>query len=121
MLHSTFLKLKLQLLTLTFFVSGHSQNENDNAHSLIEGKSRTKKVYTTSQWESVIDMAFIANDVKVNRITHKDIIDFKSKEGLPTYTNVLQDKKNIDGNKIYWSKIMSVMFRNDSKEMIHFK
>ena len=48
-------------IELNFFVSGHSQNENDAAHSVIERSASKVPIYTTSQWETIILAAFKKN------------------------------------------------------------
>ena len=126
-LHHAFLEFKYDMVTLNFLVSGHSQNENDNAHSLIETKSRNKVVYTTEQWQTVIRMSFHKNNVTVTPISYKDIIDYKSKIAFPEYAFVLEDKvgevsdDNTSVSKIYWSRVMSVLFRKETPDIMEFK
>ena len=72
-LHHTFLEFKYDMVTLSFLVSGHSQNEKENAHSLIETKSSNKVVYTTEQWQAVIRMSFHKNRVTVTPILQRYI------------------------------------------------
>ena len=59
-------------ITLTYLISGHSQSENDNAHSLIEQMARKKTIYSPVEWESVIQCAFKKNPCSVEVLEHCD-------------------------------------------------
>lgn len=91
-LHEAFLEWAFEQVSLTFFVSGHSQNENDTAHSNIESNCQKKHIYTTNQWETVIECAFKNNNVCVTPIAYKDVIDLKNKKAFPQYSYVTEDK-----------------------------
>ena len=122
---------KLDFVELTYLVVGHSQNENDTAHSTIEGNYRNKTILTTDQWESTIRNAFKKNDVNVETLQFDDIIDFKSMKAFPQYAEVLKDKcmdtfalretgknsgkKNAKAKKIMWNSIVSIMFEKNDK------
>lgn len=127
-------------LSLNFLVSGHSQNENDTAHSVIEAACRNKTIYTTNQWEISIQMAFKKNVCKVVRVFHRDIINYKSPIAFPQFTSVLKDSvlemveadnskgeqkgkkaKKSKGIKVYWSKIMQVKFTKEHPNKMFFK
>ena len=84
--------MNLRTIVLTFLVPGHSQNENDTAHSCIERQYRKKVIYTTAQWETTIRDAFVTNACEVKTLMHDDIEDYKSTEAFPQYTTVLKDK-----------------------------
>ena len=57
-LHEAFLKHGFDEITFNFLVIGHSQNENDNAHSVIEAAVWKHTLYTMAQWETAIQFAF---------------------------------------------------------------
>ena len=99
---------------LIYLCTGHSYSENDTAHSVIEGYTRDRTLYTTPMWETAIQSSFKANKCIVSGIMHGDIIDYKSKECFPDYSDVLSNKKltNSDGAKmkIKWSSIKHVKF-----------
>ena len=124
-------QLKLDFIELTFLVSGHSQNENDTAHSTIETGYRRKTIFTTDQWESTIRNAFIKNVCKIETLMFDDIIDYKNPGGFPEYADVLKDKcvdisstststgqkhgnngktKAKKPNKIMWKSLVQVKF-----------
>ena len=43
---------------MNFLVTGHSQSENDNAHSLVEMKTKLRTLYTPAEWKTAIQMSF---------------------------------------------------------------
>ena len=79
-------------ISLIFLVSGHSQSENDNAHSVVEQTARNKTIYTSAEWEAVIQCSFKRNQCHFHVLEHQNIIDFKSKDAVPQYISVLNDK-----------------------------
>ena len=85
-------KLNFKSIELIFLVPGHSQNENDTAHSTIESHYRNRIIYTTPQWETTIQQAFVKNDCILETLCFDDIINFKSDECFPCYAKVLADK-----------------------------
>ena len=85
-------ELDLTYIMLTFLVKGHSQNENDTAHSTIEGHYRNRTIFTPGQWETTIEQAFKKNECKVEVFTYSDIINYKSSVAFPAYSMVLADK-----------------------------
>ena len=52
-------------LTMNNLVSGHSQNGNDSAHSVIEKTTRKMTIHTIDQWHAAIDMSFKKNNLEV--------------------------------------------------------
>ena len=131
---SSIAQLKFDSITLNFLVSGHSQNENDHAHSTTESGCRNRTMYTMNQLEILIQMAFKKNVCKVIRVFHKDIINYKSFVAFPQYLSVLKDtvveecekkggkgKKAEKGKKIYWSKLMIISFTKEQPNEMLFK
>ena len=134
MLNEVLHNFKFDSITLNFLVSGHSQNENDNAHSTIESGCRNRTIYTTNQLEILIQMAFKKNVCKVIRVFHEDIINYKSFVAFPQYLSVLKDtvveecekkggkgKKAEKGKKVYWSKLMIISFTKERPNEMLFK
>ncbi|XP_070183840.1 uncharacterized protein [Littorina saxatilis] len=61
-----------------FFVSGHSQNEGDSMHSVIERMSRHVAVYTPSQWAQNMRTAKRHAPLYiVDELVQSDFFDFK--------------------------------------------
>ena len=128
---------------MTYLVSGHTQSENDNAHSVIEQMASKSTLYTPSEWEALIQCSFKKNRCNMNVLDHSTIIDFKNADAFPEYADVYSDKtievmtkeniekqkslndslglKNRKPDKIYWSEIVDLMFTVDEPEVFHFK
>ena len=47
-------EFKFDVIEFTFLVPGHSQNENDAAHSVKEKYTRDMTIYTPAHWEVAI-------------------------------------------------------------------
>ena len=128
-LHEMFLKLDLDHLGMNFLVTGHSENENDNAHSNIERKTRKKTLYTPGEWKTAIKMSFNKADaVVVKSLDTYDVIDFHSVNNYPEYTKMLKDtlrendeKTNKKEGKICWSKVMQYYFTKSSPNKMFYK
>ncbi|XP_077976142.1 uncharacterized protein LOC144432013 [Styela clava] len=112
-------------ITLSFFVTGHSQNENDCAHSLIEKESKRLHTFTTDQWESVIVQALTKGNknrnITMTRMSHSDILDFKFGEKLTMFQDVYKSNLKVNGSKIKWSKIMQAKFSGEKPDKFFFK
>ena len=93
-------KFKLSSITQKYMEKGHTQNEGDAIHATIENASKNVKIYTTSQWASVMRSARPKRPYIVHELSHADFYDFK---------NLAQLIKNFDNNsentKVYWQKI----------------
>ena len=114
MLSHSVIEFELDFIELTFLVSGHSQNENDTAHSTIERNYRGKTIYTTAQWESTIIQAFKKNEASIKTFMHEDFIDFKNEKAFPQYSMVYADKiMDKSKKKVMWSKIVQAKFTSD--------
>ena len=72
-------------------------------------------------------MSFHKNSVTDTPISYKDIIDFKSKITFPEYAFVVEGKvdeisdDNTSVSKIYWSRVMSIVFRKETSDIMEFK
>ena len=128
-IHDAFYKSKIEELTMNFLVTGHSQNENDTAHSNIEQAVRKRKLYTPDQWRTAIQFAFQPGKVVVNSLRTEDVINFKCPESFPEYKAMLKDTttendievKNRKDAKVYWSKIMQYKFVRDQPDKLFYK
>ena len=68
---------------INYLISGHSYNENDTAHSVIESAFRKNTLYTMAQWETAIQTAFRKSPAEVNVLTHRIEILSTSKILMP--------------------------------------
>ena len=64
-------------VTLNFLVKGHSQNEIDSIHSIIETATKQKKIFTTDQWQTAISMSFKKNTSNVEVFNGTSVNNFK--------------------------------------------
>ena len=121
--------LNFEEITMNYLVTGHSQNENDSAHSAIEKKTVNQTIYTMAQWEMAIKMAFSKHTPEVQELKFNDIKNFKDPESLLPYAHILQKpcyEKNNDRDrsaceKVSWSKIMQIKFTKQEPEAMLFK
>lgn len=58
-----------------FFESGHSQNENDNVHSVIECASRKVEVFIPAQWVILVKLASKKKPFDVRELSQTDVYD----------------------------------------------
>ncbi|XP_055912304.1 uncharacterized protein LOC129946218 [Eupeodes corollae] len=66
-------------ITHRFLEKGHTQNEGDSVHALIEKSQKNKIVYTPIQWYSIIRNAKTKEPVyKVTEMIQDDFKDFKT-------------------------------------------
>ena len=86
-------------LCLTFLQKGHTENENDSVHSVIERATKHAVIYSPEQWYSDVRTARKSKTPHhVEELTHAQLIDYK------TMSNSVKNQ-NIDdeGNKVKWS------------------
>ena len=70
---------------MNFIVTGHSQNENDTAHSNIGQFSRKSSLHTSPGSKSAMQFSFKPDNAVVNALKTEDVINFKDHEGFPAY------------------------------------
>nr|CAH7766115.1 unnamed protein product [Callosobruchus chinensis] len=96
----------LESITHKYLIKGHSQNEGDSAHSLIERQIKRSAKKSGQPY-------------KVDELCHKDIFDLKqlaSDIGFTSYP-----KKNTDGDPLKISEIKVLKIMKDSPETILYK
>lgn len=60
-----------------YLVAGHTQNEADGMHALIERKSKKEDIYTPEQWCKIMEGAKVrGKPYEVKRIQQQDLLDF---------------------------------------------
>ena len=128
MLSNALKTLGFEKIELIFLVSGHSQNENDNSHSVIEQYSRARFVYSTNQWETVIQNAFKKNECISKVFMHDEFVNYKSVHAFSEFLLVYQDKcypevgsAEKKKKKLMWSEVKHLMFHKDDPDVIFFK
>ena len=100
---------------------GHSQNEGDAMHALIEKKKsflRGDKLYLPSQLSTIISMAKQTHPrYKINQMCYSDFIDLKD---LQSNTGRNFDV-NTEGGKVLWSDICMIMYKKSTPTIIYYK
>lgn len=90
-------------ITHRFLVVGHTQNEGDSMHALIEKRTKNVEIYTPEQWHMAIRMAKAAKPYKVTEVSQELIFDFKS--CLPLFNNW---KKGTNGENVMWNQMCEI-------------
>lgn len=106
----------IETITHRFFETGHSQNEGDSMHSLIERAMKNKVLYTPDQVYSYILNAKITGN-KYN-IIEMEQTDFYNIKDLIAGKNWTTDTQ---GSKIAWTKIVEVKVSNSNPNIVQFK
>lgn len=100
----------------TFLEKGHTQQEGDSVHALIERSSKSKMIYTPLEWFSLVRWA--KQDGKpynVIEMKHTDFFDYKQ---LLTGRNWA---KNINGAIVKWNKIKEVRISSQDPFKIEYR
>ena len=108
----------LNSITHRFLESGHSQNEGDSMHSVIEKKIRNEEIYVPEQY---YDMASTAKVTGRRYIVNEmsDFFDFKS---LALSNDLkLNWERNVDGEKVKWSKIKEIEVSREDQNSLFYK
>jgi len=114
--------LNIPSITHKYLIVGHTQNEGDNVHSVIEKqKSRLLRggsIFSPQQWTTVIQSAKkTGKPFKVNEFIYKDFLDFK-KMSKSIGNNI---NKNTNGQKITWNDIKIIKVSKDLPDRIQYK
>ena len=78
LLHSVATIPNIEIIDHKFLERGHIHMECDSMHAAIEFANSKTKIFTPSQWETVISMARRKNPYRVVMLKHKDFKGFKS-------------------------------------------
>lgn len=104
-------------ITLTFLECGHTQNEGDSVHALIENRSKNKDLFTPDMWYNIIRTAKRSDKTPyiVTEVTQDIIYNFKNLVDNSKW--FLNDKKE----KIPWSRIKVVHCCSDEPGKLFYK
>lgn len=110
----------LNSITHKYLITGHSQNEGDSAHSLIERaikKSlKSGPIYVPEQYVSVVrTVKKNGKPFKVNEVTHEDIWDFKE---LTSHLGK-NFSRNEDDQRVMFNDIKQIRVEKD-KPLCYF-
>ncbi|KAJ8732654.1 hypothetical protein PYW07_015253 [Mythimna separata] len=103
-------------ITHRFLQKGHTQNEGDSVHSVIERASQTRTIYTPHEWRLLVRWAKNEGESYVVRnVTQNDVFDFKCLVNNKVWM------KDIKGKKINWSNIREVHADGSDPNKLFFK
>lgn len=117
--YSMFLTLSKQFnvnITHRFLEQGHTQNEGDSVHALIEKQSKGKLIYTPQQWYALVRWAKISGKpYKVFEVDQSQIFDYKP------LLNGRNWKKDTNNQIVKWNQIKEISIRKNEPDCIFFK
>lgn len=98
-----------------FLEKGHTQNEGDSVHALIERQKKGKVIYTPDQWIMLIKMAKVIGDPYiVKEVCQNSVYDLKKL--INKERNWTKDEK---GNNIKWNEIRQIKIHKETPNLIH--
>ena len=93
-------KLTIKSITHKFLIKGHTQNEGDNTHSVIEKAvkkaMRSGPIYTPNEYVRIIRSAKkTGNPFKVTELSHSDFLDWKivTQQLGSNFTKVVEEEE----------------------------
>lgn len=103
-------------ITHRFLEKGHTQNEGDSVHSVIERAAERKIIYTPEEWKLLVRWAKVTGDsYEVIDVDRSLIYDFKDQLKNKNWV------KNTDNNKVVWTNIKEVCVDGTQSNKIHYK
>lgn len=117
--HAVNLFPKLRSITHKFLIKGHTQNEGDAVHSLIQRNIsmalKSSPIYVPDQYITLIKTAKKkGTPFVVHELTHEDFIDLKC---LAVGNFVTSE----DGQKVKWSDIKIIKVQREHKHQFLYK
>lgn len=99
-----------------FMEKGHTQNEGDSVHALIERTAKGKEIYVPDEWYSLVRWAKV-NEKPYNVIEVKQdmILDFKKGLAGKNWT------KNFSNQKVSWSKVKEIAVSSENEGILYYK
>lgn len=110
-------KFKISI-THTFLEKGHTQNEGDSVHSLIEKSARHKIIYTPSEWKFLVRWAKVEDPYEVVEMTSDDILNYSN---LISADTTKKWEKNSQNQKIKWRNIRVVCVEASHPNILLYK
>ncbi|CAG4936711.1 unnamed protein product [Colias eurytheme] len=103
-------------ITHTFLERGHTQNEGDSVHALIERCAKNKMIYIPDDWYNMIRWA--KQDDKPYNVVEmqtSEFIDFKKLLSGPNWVT------NVKGDRVFWSQIRQLQVLPNETDRIYYK
>lgn len=99
-----------------FLEKGHTQNEADSVHALIERTSKNKLIYIPDEWYTLVRWAKQNSpSYTVVEVNQDLVLDFKA------WLHTKNWIKDTNTEKISWNKIREVKVLGDNPDIIEFK
>nr|CAH7743977.1 unnamed protein product [Callosobruchus chinensis] len=104
-------------ITHTFLERGHTQNEGDSVHSVIERAARNIPIYSPEQWYTVVRTAKRNHPYHVVEMSQENVFDLK----LLHQKTSLNWEKNVANDRVCWNQIKSVQTNPDEPNILFYK
>lgn len=101
----------------TFLEKGHTQNEGDSMHSVIEKSARNIPVFTPDQWYTLVRTSKRKNPYAVIEMTQENIFDLKK---LQQKTS-LNWEKNEMNERVNWNQLKIIKTNPEEPHVIFYK
>lgn len=103
-------------ITHSFLEKGHTQNEGDSVHSVIERAAEHITIYTPDEWKLLVRWAKVAGDsYEVIDVNQSLVFNFKDQLKNKNWV------KNIANNKVTWTGIKEVCVEESQSNKIRYK
>jgi len=106
---------KIEEIEHYYLEKGHTQNENDSVHSVIEHASRNIPIFTPQQWYSVVQSAWRVMPYTVVEMTGSRFYDFKDLSRKFRNFSMAEN-----GEKVQWHKICRFKFLKGESHVAYF-
>ena len=119
MLHHVVQATQLEEITVNYLVKGHTENQADTIHSMVEAKKASAKLFLPSEWATVIRSADADNKfaIEVYEMSYGDFYD--AQELFTRYKNFKIDE---EGEKaVNWLNLAAIRFKKGSVKLYHKK
>ncbi|KAH9629615.1 hypothetical protein HF086_002551 [Spodoptera exigua] len=109
-------KYKVSITHFRFLEKGHTQNEGDSVHAVIERSSQSKTIYTPDEWRLLVRWAKREGEpYLVKNMLQEKFLHFK------THVNDKLWNKNLRKQKILWTKVKEVFVDKSETNKLYFK
>lgn len=99
-----------------FLEKGHTQQEGDSVHALIEKSSKRKFIFCPEEWYTLVRWCKTSGDAyEVIEITQDQILDFKM------CLNDFKLTKNTDNENVKWNQVREIVVKAENPYAIFYK
>ena len=109
-------RFELTSICHKYLEKGHTQNENDTMHSLIERASIHIEIFSTTEWAAVIKCACRKKPYLVTLLEQSDIYDFKALS-----ENFRSFEYTTEKGKVLWKNIRLLHLTKDDMLSFYFQ